>query len=87
MILYHAGSTWEVAQVKFHVLVFGIKATLVQRWPMVEYFQHEQYVKCQISPHMGLIPMESILFPVTFAKINDEAKVLLPYQIYGKDNA
>ena len=87
MILYHAGSTWEVAQVKFHVLVFGIKATLVQRWPMVEYFQHEQYVKCQISPHMGLIPMESILFPVTFAKGNDEAKVLLTYQIYGKDNA
>ena len=86
VILYTTCSSWQVAQVKFHVLVFGIKATLVQSWPIVEYFQNKPYVKCQISPHMGLIPLETILFPVTCAKSNDEAKVLLPYQIYGKDN-
>ena len=68
----------------FHVQVVGIQATLVQVWEIQEYHLDKQYVKCNVSSQFGFASLSSILFPVTFAKGNDGAKVQLPYPIFAK---
>lgn len=84
VIIYQKGSEWRIAQVQFHVQICGTQATLVQVWEIQEYHLDKQYVKCNVSSQYGFISLSSILFPVTFAKGNDGAKVLLPYPLYAK---
>lgn len=84
VIIYQKGAEWRVAQIQFHVQLYGIQATLVQVWEIQEYHLEKQYVKCNVSNQFGFVSLGSILFPVTFAKGNDGAKVLPPYPIYAK---
>ena len=84
-MIYKTASAMGVAQVQLHFLLHGALTTLVKAWQVKQWVPQKQFATCIVlDQNLGFVPTADILVPVISNKSQEEAKVLLPYQIYSK---
>ena len=85
VVFHHGGGSWQIGQVCFHLDLAGQKAAHVQRWSPSEVHKMAHYAKCSINTEHGFVPIDSIQYPLLYSRDTEqEATVLLPYQLYSR---
>jgi hypothetical protein len=85
VVVYQTAGNLRVAEIQLHFLLHGAFTTLVKAWQVKEWEPHQKFATCTVlEQNLGFVPTADILVPLICHKSQEEAKVLLPYQIYSR---
>ena len=87
VVVYQTAGNLRVAEIQLHFLLHGALTTLVKAWQVKEWVPHQKFATCTVlDQNLGFVPTADILVPLICNKSQEEAKVLLPYQIYSNSS-
>ena len=87
VVVYQTAGNLRVAEIQLHFLLRGALTTLVKAWQVKEWVPHQKFATCTVLDQiLGFVPTADILVPLICNKSQEEAKVLLPYQIYSNSS-
>ena len=86
LVVFALQEQWHIGHIQFHVGLQDLHATLVQLWDVQETRADQHHAVCKVTNQLGLIHTTAILFPLVYMMRNndEEAIVLLPYQMYAR---